>query len=71
MNGAGELWCDQIALYHSYVHLHCNRLLGTDPQQESTALGLLLRVREGLARCRPTGTATRAAKSSPWDLSNE
>jgi thiopeptide-type bacteriocin biosynthesis protein len=38
------------ALYRAFVHLHCNRLAGTDRSTESTALGLLLRVRDGLAR---------------------
>jgi lantibiotic biosynthesis protein len=34
----------------SFVHLHCNRLLGPDPAAERLVLGLLLRTREGLAR---------------------
>jgi thiopeptide-type bacteriocin biosynthesis protein len=34
----------------SFVHLHCNRLLGTDPAAERLVLGLLLRTREGLER---------------------
>jgi hypothetical protein len=32
------------------VHLHCNRLLGTDPAAERLVLGLLLRARESLDR---------------------
>ena len=34
----------------SFVHLHCNRLLGTDPAGERLVLGLLLRARESLER---------------------
>jgi thiopeptide-type bacteriocin biosynthesis protein len=34
----------------SFVHLHCNRLLGTDPAAERLVLGLLLRARESLER---------------------
>ena len=34
----------------SFVHLHCNRLLGTDPAPERLVLGLLLRARESLDR---------------------
>jgi thiopeptide-type bacteriocin biosynthesis protein len=34
----------------SFVHLHCNRLLGTDPAAERLVLGLLLRTRESLDR---------------------
>ncbi|HEV2895951.1 MAG TPA: lantibiotic dehydratase, partial [Actinomycetota bacterium] len=37
-------------LVGSFVHLHCNRLLGTDPAAERLVLGLLLRVRESLDR---------------------
>lgn len=37
-------------LYRSYVHLHCNRLLGSDWSTEQMVLGLLLRTREGLER---------------------
>ncbi|MFD9307421.1 lantibiotic dehydratase [Streptomyces sp. NPDC060048] len=36
-------------LCHSYVHLHCNRLLGTDRAAENTALELLYRTRHSLA----------------------
>jgi thiopeptide-type bacteriocin biosynthesis protein len=39
------------ALYSSYVHMHCNRLLGTDRVAERKVMGLLLRTREGLERC--------------------
>jgi lantibiotic biosynthesis protein len=34
----------------SFVHLHCNRLLGPDPAAERLAMGLLLRTRESLDR---------------------
>jgi thiopeptide-type bacteriocin biosynthesis protein len=37
-------------LCQSYVHLHCNRLLGAGPPTEQHVLGLLLRTREGLER---------------------
>ena len=37
------------ALYASYVHLHCNRLIG-DRNLEETVLGLLYRTRYGLAQ---------------------
>jgi len=37
-------------LVASFVHLHCNRLLGTDPVAEGLVMGLLLRARESLDR---------------------
>jgi thiopeptide-type bacteriocin biosynthesis protein len=37
-------------LYRSFVHLHCNRLLGLSAGGEQTVLGLLLRTHEGLER---------------------
>jgi lantibiotic biosynthesis protein len=37
-------------LCRSYVHLHCNRLLGSGPPSEGMVLGLLLRTRESLSR---------------------
>jgi lantibiotic biosynthesis protein len=37
-------------LCESYVHLHCNRLLGSQPPTEQHVLGLLLRTHEGLQR---------------------
>jgi lantibiotic biosynthesis protein len=46
----GELSQPLSELYSSFVHLHCNRLLGTDPAVERMVLGLLLRTREGLAK---------------------
>nr|BBH87004.1 lantibiotic dehydratase [Thermosporothrix sp. COM3] len=45
-----ELTLPLASLYGSYVHLHCNRLLGTDKDAESLTLQLLLRTHEGLAR---------------------
>jgi thiopeptide-type bacteriocin biosynthesis protein len=37
-------------LVASFVHLHCNRLVGTDPITEGLVMGLLLRTRESLDR---------------------
>jgi thiopeptide-type bacteriocin biosynthesis protein len=37
-------------LYRSFVHLHCNRLLGTESSTERQVLGLLYRTRYGLAQ---------------------
>ncbi|HYP42067.1 MAG TPA: lantibiotic dehydratase [Chloroflexia bacterium] len=47
---AGELTQKPATLFSSYVHLHFNRLLGSDPASERSVLGLLLRTREGLER---------------------
>jgi thiopeptide-type bacteriocin biosynthesis protein len=44
----GELPQPRIKLYQDFVHLHCNRLLGSDWSAERRLLGLLLRTREGL-----------------------
>ena len=44
----GELGQPRSVLYRSFVHLHCNRLLGIGQTTEEQALGLLLRTREGL-----------------------
>ncbi|MCX5441276.1 lantibiotic dehydratase [Streptomyces sp. NBC_00056] len=44
----GTLWRSHEALCHSYVHLHANRLLGTDPFGEALALELLRRARTSL-----------------------
>ncbi|WP_220191853.1 lantibiotic dehydratase [Ktedonospora formicarum] len=44
----GELTQPVSHLYSSYVHLHCNRLLGINAKAERMALELLLRIREGL-----------------------
>jgi thiopeptide-type bacteriocin biosynthesis protein len=49
----GELGQPRAILYGSFVHLHCNRLIGSPEDGGSTeeqALGLLLRAREGLDR---------------------
>jgi thiopeptide-type bacteriocin biosynthesis protein len=48
--GRGELGQPRAILYRSFVHLHCNRLLGSGHTTEEQALGLLLRTREGLDR---------------------
>ncbi|MET0834908.1 MAG: thiopeptide-type bacteriocin biosynthesis protein, partial [Actinomycetota bacterium] len=37
-------------LVASFVHLHCNRLVGPDPVTERLVMGLLLRTRESLDR---------------------
>jgi lantibiotic biosynthesis protein len=37
-------------LYSSYIHMHFNRLFGSDHSAEQRVLGLLLRTREGLDR---------------------
>jgi lantibiotic biosynthesis protein len=44
----GELGQPRAMLYQSFVHMHCNRLLGSGQATEEQALGLLLRTREGL-----------------------
>jgi thiopeptide-type bacteriocin biosynthesis protein len=46
----GELTQEPETIYSSYVHLHCNRLLGSATPLEQLVLGVLLRVREGLER---------------------
>jgi thiopeptide-type bacteriocin biosynthesis protein len=46
----GELGQPRSKLYQSFVHLHCNRLLGSDWSTERQVIGLLLRTREGLDR---------------------
>jgi lantibiotic biosynthesis protein len=44
----GELGQPRAMLYRSFVHMHCNRLLGSEQATEEQALGLLVRTREGL-----------------------
>jgi thiopeptide-type bacteriocin biosynthesis protein len=46
----GSLTKPVLTVCGSFVHMHCNRLLGTDPIAERTVLGLLRRTREGLAK---------------------
>jgi thiopeptide-type bacteriocin biosynthesis protein len=46
----GRLTRPKAELCRSFVHLHCNRLLGSGPPFEPRLLGLLLRSREGLER---------------------
>ena len=46
----GQLESSLERLCQSYVHLHCNRLLGGGPPTEQQVLGLLLRTRESLER---------------------
>jgi thiopeptide-type bacteriocin biosynthesis protein len=50
MEAAGLLFPPKAKLFGSYVHLHCNRLLGVDRTAEEQALGLLARTRNGLSR---------------------
>ena len=50
----GELSQAPATLYRSYVHLHFNRLVGSDGTAEPRVLGLLLRTLEGLARAPQT-----------------
>ena len=50
MEAAGLLFLPKSKLFSSYVHLHCNRLLGVDRAAEEQALGLLARTRNGLSR---------------------
>ncbi|MDQ1031272.1 thiopeptide-type bacteriocin biosynthesis protein [Streptomyces umbrinus] len=44
------LQCSRTMLHRHYVHLHANRLLGTDRNQERLVLELLRRTRAGLSR---------------------
>jgi lantibiotic biosynthesis protein len=46
----GLLQRPRTALCQSYVHMHLNRLLGTERAEERLVLQLLWRTREGLAR---------------------
>jgi thiopeptide-type bacteriocin biosynthesis protein len=50
LEAAGLLFQPKTQLFSSYVHLHCNRLLGVDRMAEEQALGLLARTRNGLSR---------------------
>lgn len=50
----GDLSRPITMLYASFVHMHCNRLLGTDRSAERKVLGMLLRTREGLVRAPET-----------------
>lgn len=53
----GSLWRSRQTLCHSFVHMHANRLLGTDASGEATALELLRRTRAGLVKA-PLAAAT-------------
>lgn len=46
----GEASGNGESVLRSLVHMHCNRLLGIDSGGEEKALGMLLRLRESLAR---------------------
>ncbi len=45
---AGGLTNSIDAIYRSFVHMHCNRYLGVDLEQEDQAIALACRAREGL-----------------------
>jgi lantibiotic biosynthesis protein len=46
----GQITQPATALYDSYVHLHCNRLLNPDGPSESQIIALLQRTRYGLSQ---------------------
>jgi thiopeptide-type bacteriocin biosynthesis protein len=50
LEAAGGLGQGRNVLYRSYVHLHCNRLLGANQAAETMIIGLLARTLDGLAR---------------------
>jgi thiopeptide-type bacteriocin biosynthesis protein len=50
LEAAGLFFQPKAQLFRSYVHLHCNRLLGVDRMAEEQVLGLLARTRNGLSR---------------------
>ena len=50
LEASGELRRPAGDLYRTFVHLHLNRLLDADGEREQQVLGLLGRVREGLAK---------------------
>ena len=50
LSSAGELLQPRTALFRSYVHLHCNRLLSGDRTAEEQILALLARTRDSLSR---------------------
>lgn len=49
LEAAGQLTTPSPQLYGSYLHMHCNRLLGNRPPAEAHLLHLLHRTRKGLA----------------------
>jgi thiopeptide-type bacteriocin biosynthesis protein len=59
----GELEQPRARLCQSFVHLHCNRLLGTASPGEQHVLGLLLRTRESLQRAPLAATRSRTEAS--------
>lgn len=50
LTASGECTKPIDSICSSFVHLHCNRLLGAEKPTEQLLLGLLLRTREGLLR---------------------
>jgi lantibiotic biosynthesis protein len=49
LQNAGKLNKPAQSIYRSIVHLHCNRLLGTDKMVEEVSLGLVARLRASLS----------------------
>jgi thiopeptide-type bacteriocin biosynthesis protein len=49
----GQLEQNKAALCHSYVHMHCNRLIGAGPPTENRILQLARRTRESLSWAYP------------------
>ncbi|MEV4937359.1 lantibiotic dehydratase [Streptomyces zaomyceticus] len=56
----GSLWRSRQTLCHSFVHMHANRLLGTDRPGETMALELLRRTRAGLVKAPLAATMPRS-----------
>jgi thiopeptide-type bacteriocin biosynthesis protein len=50
LSASGRLGQPLGAIFRSFVHMHCNRLLGADRTVDERVLGLLLRTRESLSR---------------------
>jgi thiopeptide-type bacteriocin biosynthesis protein len=46
LDAAGQLTSPLVEICHSFLHMHCNRLLGRDRAEERKVLGLMFRVHE-------------------------
>jgi len=46
LDAEGRLTSPFVEICHSFLHMHCNRLLGPERAQERKVLGLMLRARE-------------------------
>jgi thiopeptide-type bacteriocin biosynthesis protein len=46
LEAEGRLTAPPVEICHSFLHMHCNRLLGRDRAEERKVLGLMFRVRE-------------------------